>query len=142
MIKIIISVILSIVITIFLFLGTTFDGLLIKIYGFSVAVVSSGSMTPELQVGDVIIMKEFESYDVGDIVTFNSNNEYLVTHRIIERNGDNFVTKGDSNNTKDVDTVSKENIEGKVILNSKLLGWLYKNWIIAIVVIILLLVFL
>ena len=140
--KFIVSAILSILFTIFLFLGTTFDGLLIKIYGFSVAVVSSGSMTPELRVGDVIIMKEFESYDVGDIVTFNSNNECLVTHRIIERNGDNFITKGDSNNTKDADIVAKENIEGKVILNSKLLSWLYKNWVIAVVVIILLLILL
>ena len=138
--KIIVSVILSIVVTIFLFFGITFDGLLVKIYGFSVAVVGSGSMAPELQVGDIIIMKEFESYDINDIVTFNSNNEYLVTHRIIERNGDNFVTKGDSNNTKDADTVAKENIEGKVILNSKLLGWLYKNWVMAIVVIGLLLI--
>lgn len=140
--KFLISLILSIVLTIFLFLGTSFDGLLIKIYGFSVATITSGSMKPQLQVGDVIIMKECESYDENDIITYKANNEYLVTHRIIERNGDNFVTKGDNNNTKDTNTVSIENVEGKVILNSKILGWLYKHWIISVIVIILLLILL
>lgn len=140
--RILVSVILSIVLTIFLFLGTSFDGLLVKIYGFSVAVVSSGSMEPELQVGDVVIMRECESYGVNDIITFNSNHEYLITHRIIERNGSNFVTKGDNNNTEDIEQVSKQNIEGKVILKSKFLGWLYKHWIMAVVVIILLVVLL
>lgn len=99
-------------------------------------------MEPNLKVGDVIIMKEFESYDVNDIVTYNLNNEYLVTHRIIERNGNNFVTKGDNNNTKDTNTVSIENVEGKVICTSKILGWLYKHWIIAVILIILLLILL
>lgn len=140
--RLIISIFLSIVLTIVLWFGISYDGLLIKIYGFSVAVVSSGSMQPELQIGDVIIMKECESYNENDIVTFNSNNEYLVTHRIVKKKGNNFVTKGDNNNTKDTDMVSKVNIEGKVIFKSKFLGWLYKHWIIAVIVIILLLVLL
>ena len=140
--RFLISLILSILLTIFLYLGMDYDGLLVKIYGFSVATVSSGSMEPNLQVGDVIIMKEFESYDVNDIVTFNSNDECLVTHRIIRKDGNNFITKGDSNNTKDTETVSIENVEGKVICNSKILGWLYKHWIIAVILIILLLILL
>lgn len=140
--RILVSIVLSIILTIFLFLGTSFDGLLVKIYGFSVAVISSGSMEPELKIGDVVIMRECESYGADDIITFNSNNECLITHRIIERKGSNFVTKGDNNNTEDIEQVSKENIEGKVILKSKFLGWLYKHWIIAVIVIILLLILL
>lgn len=117
--------------------------LLTKVAGFSVLRVDSGSMEPSISVGDILIIKECGNYEVNDVVTYNVDNDYLVTHRIIEKKEDNnFVTKGDNNNTKDNDKVTKENIEGKVILNSKLLKFVYKHWFIAIIVVLLILIIL
>ncbi len=90
----------------------------------------------------IIIIKECADYKVGDVITYNVNNEYLVTHRIIEKENGNFVTKGDNNNTKDNTKVTKSDIEGKVILNSKLLKFLYKHWLITVLVVLLILIFL
>ncbi len=117
--------------------------LLTKVAGFSVLRVDSGSMEPSISVGDILIIKECGNYEVNDVITYNVDNDYLVTHRIIEKKEDNnFVTKGDNNNTKDNDKVTKENIEGKVILNSKLLKFVYKHWFIAIIVVLLILIIL
>lgn len=140
--KIMVSIILSILFSIFLYCGMEYDGILVKIYGISFAVVSSGSMEPELTIGDIIVMKTRDNYEVNDVITYHIDNEYLVTHRIVERNENSFVTKGDSNNTKDAEHILKENIEGKVVFSSKLLGLLYENWLIVIVIILLILIFL
>ena len=52
--------------------------------GFGVAVVLSGSMEPTLSVNDVIIVRESESYNINDIVVYDSGREMIV-HRIKER---------------------------------------------------------
>ena len=69
-------------------------------------VVSSGSMIPVLNVGDILIVKDgntFNSLKVGDIIVFNRPQgvDRVIVHRIIEVN-DRFgekviVTKGDAN---------------------------------------------
>ena len=139
-IKILFSIILSLLLSLFIFCNTTFDGLIAKIFGIGILEIQSGSMETELSVGDIIIIKECEKYEKNDIITFNVNGEYLVTHRIIERNGNSFVTKGDNNNTIDEQEISKDKIEGKVIYNSKSLKWLYNNWIAVVLVIFLILI--
>ena len=42
------------------------------IFGFSVAVVASGSMEPALSVDDLIFNRAQESYEEGDIITFQN----------------------------------------------------------------------
>ncbi len=134
---------ISILLSLWLFYQMTNGELLTKVAGFSVLRVDSGSMEPSISVGDILIIKECGNYEVNDVITYNVDNDYLVTHRIIEKKEDNnFVTKGDNNNTKDNDKVTKENIEGKVILNSKLLKFVYKHWFIAIIVVLLILIIL
>lgn len=141
-IKFLLMLILSIVLSIVIFYKTTNDGLLTKICGVSVLQVSSGSMENELKIGDIILIKECNEYKVNDIITYNVDNEYLVTHRIIERNGNSFTTKGDNNNVIDSKSVLKENIEGKVIYKFKLLKLLYKYWYITVIAIFLILILL
>ena len=138
-IKIFFSVLILVIIFSFIFNGFKKEKLLIKFYGISALVVSSGSMKPELAIGDIIIIKEFDEYNKNDIITFNVNDEYLVTHRIIEKQGNNFVTKGDNNTSRDEELAQKENIVGKVIYNSKILKIIYEYWFLIIIVIILLL---
>jgi signal peptidase I len=69
-------------------------------------VVSSGSMIPVLNVGDILVVKDgntFNSLKVGDIIVFNrpQGGDRVIVHRIIEvsdRFGEKvIVTKGDAN---------------------------------------------
>ena len=84
------------------------------VFGFSTAVVISGSMSGCLEVNDMVIIREAKDYSVGDVVTFKSG-ENLVTHRIIARQGEGFVTKGDANNTPDLDLLDPGLIVGRVV---------------------------
>ena len=68
-------------------------------------VVSSGSMIPELQVFDVLVVQgndPFESVKVGDIIVFDrpSDHDRVIVHRVVElTREDPFTirTKGDAN---------------------------------------------
>lgn len=83
--------------------------------GFGVAVVLSGSMEPTLSVNDVIIVRKSESYNINDIVVYDSGREMIV-HRIKEQNGDTLTTKGDANNISD-EPISAETVKGKVVFS-------------------------
>lgn len=93
--------------------------------------VESGSMSPTLRTGDLIITKETPTYQTGDIVTFRPNTAtqkyQSVTHRIIdtkEINGTSvYTTKGDFNNAPDLDPLYKNQIIGKFVARIPLLGY-------------------
>ena len=87
-------------------------------FGVTVLQVSSNSMIPTFQKGDFIIIKKQADYHVGDIITYTiteGNKEYYVTHRIIEKNGNEYITKGDANNREDSQVVNNNTIKGKVM---------------------------
>lgn len=84
------------------------------VFGYSSAIVMSGSMSDDIEVNDFIITRKSQNYEVGDIITFESYGQ-LVTHRIVEKEDIGFITKGDANNTIDSDFVKYEDIVGKVI---------------------------
>ena len=92
--------------------------------GFGVAVVLSGSMEPTLSVNDVIIVRESESYNINDIVVYDSGREMIV-HRIKEQNGDTLTTKGDANNISD-EPISAEAVKGKVVFSIPYAGAIVK----------------
>ena len=91
-----------------------------KIFGYGFLVVVTGSMEPEIGEEELIIIKEENEYNVGDIITYENDN-YLVTHRIIKINDNEIITKGDANNEEDL-KISENQIVGKVIYHSKALG--------------------
>lgn len=93
-------------------------------FGIGTAVVLSGSMEPTLSVNDVIIVREQESYNVGDIVVYENGREMIV-HKIIEKNGDTLTTKGDANNTAD-EPISTEAVKGKVAFSVPYAGAIVK----------------
>ena len=138
--KIVLSITISLLLGIFIFCNLTYDGLIVKIFGIGILEIQSGSMEDELDIGDVIIIKECEEYQINDIVTFKVDNKYLVTHRIVKQSGNSFFTKGDNNNTIDNGNITKNLIEGKVIYNSKLLKFIYNYKIIIVLVIFLILI--
>jgi len=81
-------------------------------FGYSIFTVATGSMEPAISQNDLIIIKNQDDYFEKEVVTFKSENAY-VTHRIVSKRGDTFVTKGDANNTIDVE-IDKSAIIGKV----------------------------
>ncbi|HRN96069.1 MAG TPA: signal peptidase I [Candidatus Levybacteria bacterium] len=97
------------------------------IAGIRSMVVLSGSMEPAVQTGSVVYVQPSNSYNVGDIVTFNTQSGMTVTHRIVsEELGDNgmtYTTKGDANNTADSESVSQSQIMGKSLFSIPYLGY-------------------
>lgn len=88
-------------------------------FGVKTFAIVSGSMMPEINAGDIVIVKDVneEELQEGDIISFRKNAE-IITHRIerieIQDNEKRYITKGDNNNTVDAMYVSFENIEGRV----------------------------
>ncbi len=82
-------------------------------FGYTVFEVSTGSMAKTINVYDVILVKITKDVNENDIVTYKNEDE-LITHRIMEINGDKIITKGDANNTEDRE-ITKDAIIGKVI---------------------------
>lgn len=83
-------------------------------FGFTAAVVASGSMSPALEVDDLILIHAQDSYEPGDIITYESGSS-LVTHRIVETVEEGFVTRGDANNAPDLEPVPLDHVVGKVV---------------------------
>ena len=84
-------------------------------------IVETGSMEPTIKSGELLIIKEQKEYSPNDIVTFWDEDQFIVTHRIIELKDGLILTKGDGNDLYD-NKVAISNIEGKVVLHSKILG--------------------
>ena len=70
------------------------------LFGYGNAIIVSGSMEPAISVDDMIVFRKQREYSVGDIVLYNDG-FVNVTHRIVEINGDQVITKGDANNAAD-----------------------------------------
>ena len=106
-------------------------------FGYGMAVILSGSMEPEMSVGDLIIVHESNDYVVDDVVVFQESG-ILITHRIVDIQEDEYVTKGDANNAEDK-PIMVSNIVGEVILCVPGLGNLVniiKSPIVSIVIIV------
>lgn len=103
-----------------------------NILGFSVFRVMSGSMEPEISVNSMIIVKKTEpaQLQVGDVISFYSHDPALYgmvnTHRITEIQSEDgkyvFATKGDANYIADKYTVPGEDVVGKMVFSSHVLG--------------------
>lgn len=94
----------------------------ISLLGKSFYIVYSGSMKPEIDVGELLVVSRKKEYKENDIITFKRDGK-TITHRIIKI-GEEIITKGDNNNVED-SPIKNENIIGKVIYHSKTLGIIY-----------------
>lgn len=94
----------------------------VKLFGLSFLIVTTGSMEPEIKSGELILIKDVDIYKVGDVVTYLDQDDFLVTHRIIEVQGKDIITKGDNNDLNDEPT-NLSSIKGKVVLHSRILGF-------------------
>lgn len=83
-------------------------------------------MMPEIQVGEIVFVINQKQYQEKDIITYQTEDGYFITHRILKQTSIGYITKGDFNNTEDELIVKSEQIKGKVIFHSKLLGKIYQ----------------
>jgi len=83
-----------------------------RVFGHPVMIVLSGSMTPVIRTGDLVIdnpltKTQVENLHVGQIISFRDSpgSQIIITHRIVgvERSGGSvsYITKGDANNAAD-----------------------------------------
>ncbi len=85
----------------------------VNVFGYTYFVVASGSMSGTIEVDDVIFVRITKDVNTNDIITYKSKEGDLITHRLINKNGNTYITKGDVNNAVD-DAVTQDQIIGKV----------------------------
>ena len=88
-----------------------------QLFGYQLKTVLSGSMEPGIQTGSIIAVKLAEdktNFKEGDVITFQEEEDILITHRITEvvKSGDSVLyrTKGDNNNAEDMNPVLSDNV--------------------------------
>lgn len=100
--------------------------------GYSTLTVTTGSMEPTLQVGDIIVIKKTNDYKIGDIITFLPEGDTTpTTHRIIQYGevDGTYITKGDNPaNSVDTDPVTNDQIFGEMVLHLPILGMFF-GWV-------------
>lgn len=106
-------------------LMTTKSDKLFKLIGFRTYTVLSGSMEPEFYPGDLVITQHKDKADikVDDIVTYRDNEGIVITHRIIEKTNEGYITKGDNNNVNDSDILKEQDIIGEVKISIPKVGY-------------------
>ena len=103
-----------------------------SILGYSFFRVMTGSMEPDMPVGSLIVVEETPMQDLGegDVISFYSRDPSLMgavnTHRIVDISKDEeaylFQTKGDANNVVDRYITREEDVIGKVVFTSLIMG--------------------
>lgn len=100
------------------------------LFTYQALTIGSGSMSPAIEKGDVIILKSMKNEEArkikkGDVLVYNHDNKIIV-HRVIKKsnNGEtiSFKTKGDYNNAKDSWIVKQEEVIGIVKFRIRWVG--------------------
>lgn len=92
-----------------------------RILGYHIYSVVSGSMEPAIPTGSLLYIQEAQPGEMkeGDIIAFygSEHSTAVITHRVVENRvlmGE-FITKGDANQTEDMNPVPYGNFIGKVV---------------------------
>ena len=92
-----------------------------RVFGLHIYTVVSGSMEPAIPTGSLVYIGEVEPAEVaeGEVIAFYGarDSASIITHRVVENRvvTGEFVTRGDANQTKDMNPVPYENVIGKVV---------------------------
>ncbi len=75
----------------------------VQLGGSTTYVVTHGtSMEPRFHTGDLAIVRSQSNYHVGEVVAYQNHQLHtIVLHRIVGREGDRYLFKGDNNNFVD-----------------------------------------
>jgi signal peptidase I len=99
--------------------------------GVRLLLITSGSMTPTLPVGDLVVSRPVSPAQLrsGDIVTFHHPGlRVLVTHRVVEtrRTGGwvQVTTRGDANTAAEVWRAQADGRVGRAVFHVPIVAWL------------------
>lgn len=84
-----------------------------NLFGYTFFEVATGSMSPTINVGDVVIVKITKEVYEDDIIVYKEGDNFI-THRLISKEENKITTKGDANNTED-NPIEESDVLGKVI---------------------------
>nr|WP_138919799.1 signal peptidase I [Lentibacillus jeotgali] len=106
------------IVTVLLVISFRASGGEAAIFGYQFKTVLSGSMEPEIQTGSIISIEkggDMKRFEKGDVITYRTPEDMLVTHRIAEviGDGEQYITKGDNNEGADLDPILAQNVVGK-----------------------------
>ena len=104
-----------------------------KLFGVEFRAVVTGSMTPEIPVGSLVIIvpTAADQIKIGDDISFITAGDKVVTHRVIRIDLENneFITWGIANEPNAIDAPNKyENILGVVKLHIPVAGQIF-SWL-------------
>lgn len=92
-----------------------------KLLGYQIYSVISGSMEPAIPVGSLVYIQEEapENLAEGEVIAFYGarDSASVITHRVIENRvvmGE-LITKGDANQTNDMNPIPYANVIGRVV---------------------------
>lgn len=111
--------------------------------GYNAYLVRSGSMTPAIGAGDLVITIPPDnpfgrSVVPGSIVTYARNGQ-VITHRVLEVDGDVLVTKGDAVEDPDPWRVRPSDVQGVYLMRFPSLGYMSNfvrtrsGWLVAVI---------
>lgn len=100
-----------------------------RVFGYHIYSVISGSMEPAIPVGSMVYIKNEAPEDMkkDDVIAFYGakDSNAIITHRVVENRvvmGE-FITKGDANQTEDMNPVPYSNFIGRVTLSIPKAGY-------------------
>lgn len=124
------NIVTSIIVALAVLLAIALVG--VRLIGFQVFTVLSGSMEPTYHVGSLIYVKDvdYTELEAGDVITFMLDEDTVATHRIVEVVPDEtdssvlrFKTKGDANAAEDGSLVHYKNVIGTPVFTIPKLGY-------------------
>ena len=124
------NIVTSIIVALAVLLAIALVG--VRLIGFQVFTVLSGSMEPTYHVGSLIYVKDvnYTELEAGDVITFMLDESTIATHRIVEVVPDEndasvvrYRTKGDANAAEDGSLVHYKNVVGTPVFTIPYLGY-------------------
>ncbi len=104
-----------------------------SVFGYRIFMIVSESMTPEYEIGDILVSKQVDSetIEIGDNITYRGAQgdfqNLVITHQVIskwkEDNLYHFQTKGLTNDQADPE-IDENQIYGKVVYKTVFLSFL------------------
>ncbi len=97
---------------------------------FEIKIVRSGSMSPAIPTGSVVLIQPQSSYNVGDVITFGNDSPTSIptSHRIVSERSEGtmwyYTTKGDANNAPDHGETTSNKVIGRVTFSLPYVGYI------------------
>ncbi len=92
----------------------------VNVFGYTFFEVASGSMGEAIHISDMVIVKINSSYDVGDVITYYNDGDFI-THRVVSIDNDKIICRGDANTSND-NPINNSVVLGRVVYVFKNVG--------------------